>query len=79
MQAAVDTTAAISAQAPLLWGGGVALGGIVPLIAAGLAFKKVDVKTWKMTSALALIAGIIGAICIRVAFFELGFSVYMFF
>lgn len=63
----------------LLWGGVVALGGVVPLVAAFAANKKpIDMKL--LTSgALVLVAAIVGAVCQRMLFFMLGYSVFIFY
>lgn len=73
--------------APLVWIGVIALGAVVPLVAAllerrggaavsaqGAAAAASRVELWM---AVAVAAAVIGAICMRVVFYELGASVFM--
>ncbi|WP_080800119.1 dimethyl sulfoxide reductase anchor subunit family protein [Arabiibacter massiliensis] len=75
-KAMADAAGVVAAQAPLLWAGAVAVGGIVPLAAALLGRKSAN---WKLWGSVAVIAALIGAVCLRVAFYNLGLSVFMFY
>ena len=77
--AMADVAGAVSAQAPLLWLGAVVVGALVPLAAAFLARRKGDAAAWKLWGAVAVVAALVGAVCMRVVFYELGFSVFMFY
>ncbi|OUO92147.1 hypothetical protein B5F40_02130 [Gordonibacter sp. An230] len=68
--------ALVAAQAPLLWGGAVAVGGALPLAAALVGGRS---GSWKAWGALAVACALVGAVCLRVVFYELGLSVFMFY
>ena len=38
-----------------------------------------DAAVWKAFGAVAVVAGVVGAICLRVAFYNMGLSVFMFY
>ena len=78
-KAMVDAGAAIGDQAALLWLGAVVVGAIVPLACCLLAKKKGDAASWKLFGVVAIIAALAGAICLRVAFYGAGLSVFMFY
>ena len=71
-----DAAAAVAAQAPLLWAGAVVVGGLVPLAAALMGRKTAN---WKVWGAVAVACALVGAIALRVVFYELGLSVFMFY
>ena len=73
---AADAAATVGAQAPLVWLGAVAVGAIVPLAAAFLGKRS---GNWKLWAPVAIIAALAGAVCMRVAFYNLGLSVFMFY
>ena len=75
-KAMADAAATVGAQAPLLWLGAVAVGALVPLVAA---FMGKRTKNWKLWAPVAVIAALIGAVCMRVVFYNLGLSVFMFY
>ena len=75
-KAMADAAAAVASQAPLLWVGAVAVGALVPLVACFLGRKS---GNWKLWGAVALAAALVGAICLRVVFYNLGLSVFMFY
>ena len=77
-KAMVDAGAAIGDQSLLLWLGAVVVGAIVPLVLCILAKKKGS-GSWKLFGSLAVVAGLVGAICLRVAFYGAGLSVFMFY
>ena len=78
-KAMVDAGAAIGDQAALLWLGAVIVGAIVPLACCLLAKKKGDEASWKLFGAAAVVAALAGAVCLRVAFYGAGLSVFMFY
>ena len=72
--------------APLMWIGVILVGAVVPLIAALLEKRSGATPAADGTAvasraelwmAVAVIAAVIGAICMRVVFYELGASVFM--
>ncbi|MCB7036151.1 dimethyl sulfoxide reductase anchor subunit family protein [Eggerthella sinensis] len=75
-KAMADAAAAVASQAPLLWVGAVAVGALVPLAACFLGRKS---GNWKLWGTVALAAALIGAVCLRIAFYNLGLSVFMFY
>ena len=75
-KAMADAAATVAGQAPLLWAGAVAVGALVPLAACFLGRKS---GNWKLWGAVALAAALIGAVCLRVVFYNLGLSVFMFY
>ena len=74
-----NAAATAAGQAPLLWLGAVVVGALVPLVCCVLARKKGDAAVWKAFGAVAVVAGVAGAICLRVAFYNMGLSVFMFY
>ena len=75
-KAMADAAATVGVQAPLLWLGAVAVGALVPLVAA---FMGKRTKNWKLWAPVAIIAALIGAVCMRVVFYNLGLSAFMFY
>ena len=75
-KAMADAAAAVASQAPLLWVGAVAVGALVPLAACFLGRRS---GNWKLWGAVALAAALVGAVCLRVVFYNLGLSVFMFY
>ena len=51
----------------------------VPLACCVLAKKKGDAAGWKLFGGVAVVAALIGAVCLRVAFYNVGLSVFMFY
>ena len=78
-KAMADAAATAGDQALLLWLGAVAVGAIVPVVCAVLAKRKGEAASWKLFGAVAVVAALIGAICLRVAFYNMGLSVFMFY
>ena len=78
-KAMVDASATLGDQAVLLWLGAVIVGAVVPLACAVLAKRKDDAASWKLFGAVAVVAALAGAICLRVAFYNAGLSVFMFY
>ena len=75
----VNVAATAAGQAPLLWVGAVIVGAAVPLVCCLLARKKGDAASWKLFGSVAVVAGLIGAVCLRIAFYNMGLSVFMFY
>jgi DMSO reductase anchor subunit len=73
----IDISGNISAALPLLWGGAVLLGGVVPLVCALIASRKNTAGAWKVLGIVGAVAALAGAICLRVVFYELGLTVFM--
>ena len=78
-KAVADAAATVGAQAPLLWLGAVVVGAVVPLVCCVAARKKGDAASWKLSGGAAVVAALIGAVCLRVAFYNMGLSVFMFY
>ena len=78
-KAMADAAATAGDQALLLWLGAVVIGAVVPLACAFLAKKKGDANSWKLFGAVAVVAALAGAICLRAAFYNMGLSVFMFY
>ena len=78
-KAVADAAATVGAQAPLLWLGAVVVGAVVPLVCCVAARKKGDAASWKLFGGVAVVAALVGAVCLRVAFYNVGLSVFMFY
>ena len=78
-KAMADAAAVAGDQAALLWVGAVVVGAIVPLACCIVARKKGDAASWKAFGAAAVVAALAGSIFLRVAFYNLGLSVFMFY
>ena len=74
----MDASGAIAGVALPLWGGAVALGGIVPVVLAFIAKGRKDSSWVGWGLAIAALA-IIGAFCMRYVFFSTGLGVFMYF
>ena len=75
-KAMADAAATVGAQVPLLWLGAVAVGALVPLAAS---FMGKRTRNWRLWAPVAIIAALIGAVCMRVVFYNLGLSAFMFY
>ncbi|MVN54246.1 hypothetical protein GO727_13605, partial [Eggerthella lenta] len=75
-KAMADAAATVGAQAPLLWLGAVAVGALVPLSAAFVGRRT---GNWRLWAPVAIVAALAGAVCMRVVFYNLGLSVFMFY
>ena len=61
----------------MIWAGAVVVGAVVPLACCVLAArKKGDAASWKVFGTVAVVAALAGAICLRMAFYHLGLSVF---
>ena len=78
-KAMVDAGATLRDQTILFWLGAVIVGAVVPLACAILAKRKNDAASWKLFGAVAVVAALAGAVCLRVAFYNAGLSVFMFY
>ena len=78
-KAMADAAAVAGDQAALLWVGAVIVGAIVPVACCALARKKGEAASWKAFGAVAVVAALAGAIFLRVAFYNMGLSVFMFY
>ncbi len=76
--AVADPTANAAAQAPVLWGGAVVVGAVIPLALAFLGWRKGG-KAWTGIGAAIVACLLVGAVCLRVAFYGMGLSVFMFY
>ena len=75
-KAMADAAATVASQAPLLWLGAVAVGAIVPLAAAFMGRRT---GNWRLWAPVAIAAALVGAVCMRAVFYNLGLSVFMFY
>jgi DMSO reductase anchor subunit len=78
-KAMTDINEIVSGQALLLWAGAVAAGAVLPAIAAFVARKKGDASSWKLWGIVIIVCAVIGAIVMRMVFYSLGQSVFMFY
>ena len=69
------------ALAPLTWVGVIAVGCVIPLVCALLGKKQAAErpKAWLAIGSIGALCALVGCICLRVIFYELGFSVFMFY
>ena len=75
-KAMADAAATVASQAPLLWLGAVAVGAFVPLAAAFMGRRT---GNWRLWAPVAIAAALVGAVCMRAVFYNLGLSVFMFY
>jgi DMSO reductase anchor subunit len=78
-KAVTDVNAIVSAQAVLLWLGAVVIGAAIPAIAAFVARRSNNAASWKIWGIAIILCAIIGALIMRVVFYALGLSVFMFY
>lgn len=72
----VNASGAIASQSVMVWVVAVVLGALVPAILAFVAKKN---GNWKVFGALAVVCALVGAVAMRVAFYNAGLSVFMFY
>ncbi len=75
---AAETNVLSGDLAPVVWLGVIVVGAALPLVAAILGQRKGG-KSWLAMGAAGVVCALIGAICLRVVFYEVGFSVFMFY
>ncbi|MDR1183524.1 MAG: hypothetical protein LBK67_01855 [Coriobacteriales bacterium] len=78
-KAMTDINGVVGGQAMLLWVGAVILGAALPAVAAFVARKKGDAGSWRLWGIVIIICAIVGAITMRVVFYSMGLSVFMFY
>ncbi len=78
LDVAAETNVLSGELAPLVWLGVVVVGALAPVACAVLANKKGG-KSWLALGAAGAACAVVGAVCLRVAFYELGLSVFMFY
>ena len=76
---AAATTNVISGDlAPITWVGIVLIGLVAPIACAAIGQRK-GMRQWQVWGLLGALCVAVGAICLRVVFYELGLSVFMFY
>ncbi len=78
LDVAAETNVLSGELAPLVWIGVVVVGALAPLACAVLARRKGG-KSWLALGAAGAACAVVGAVCLRVVFYELGLSVFMFY
>ncbi|HIT51865.1 MAG TPA: hypothetical protein IAA95_06650 [Candidatus Aveggerthella excrementigallinarum] len=78
LDVAAETNVLSGELAPLVWLGVIVVGALAPVACAVLAHKKGG-KSWLALGAAGVVCALIGCVCLRVAFYELGLSVFMFY
>ncbi|MDR0513622.1 MAG: hypothetical protein LBG81_00480 [Coriobacteriaceae bacterium] len=74
-----DANATLADQALLLWLGAVVVGAALPAVGALVAWRKNDATAWKLFGSGIIVCALIGAIALRVVFYNVGLSVFMFY
>ncbi len=77
VMAAADVAGGSAAMT--LWLGALGVGALVPLVAALAAWRKGGAATWKAAAAIIVVAALIGAVCMRMVFYQLGLSLFAIF
>ncbi len=78
LDVAAETNVLSGELAPLVWLGVIVMGALAPVACAVLAQRKGG-KSWLGLGASGVVCALIGCVCLRVAFYELGLSVFMFY
>ena len=78
VDAAAETNVLAGDLAPLVWLGVVVVGALAPVACAVLANRKGG-KSWLALGAAGVVCALAGCVCLRVVFYELGLSVFMFY
>ena len=78
VDAAAETNVLAGDLAPLVWIGVVVAGLAAPVACAVLARRKGG-KSWLALGAAGVACALVGCVCLRVVFYELGLSVFMFY
>ena len=81
MREMIDASTVVNAFASpvLVWVAIVVIGVVVPIVAAFLGNKKPTAGNWMIWSCVGLVCALIGAICVRILFFQMGASVFIFY
>lgn len=77
VMAATDVAGGSAAMA--LWLGALGVGALVPLAAALVAWRKGGAATWKVAAVIIVVAALVGAVCMRMVFYQLGLSLFAIF
>lgn len=72
----VDPSATAAGQAPLLWAGGLLVGGLAPLACALLARRRGTDASSRAYALVGLVCALAGALCLRCAFYAMGLDVF---
>ena len=78
LDVAAETNVLSGGLAPLVWLGIVVVGALAPLACAVLAQRKGG-RSWLALGAVGAACAVAGAVCLRVVFYKLGLSVFMFY
>ena len=78
LDVAAETNVLSGELAPLVWLGVIVVGALAPVACAVLAHKKGG-KSWLALGAAGVVCALVGCVALRVAFYELGLSVFMFY
>ena len=78
LDVAAETNVLSGELAPLVWLGIVVVGALAPIACAALAHKKGG-KSWLALGAAGVVCALVGCVALRVVFYELGLSVFMFY
>ena len=78
LDVAAETNVLSGELAPLVWLGVIVVGALAPVACAALGQRKGG-KSWLALGAAGAACAVVGAVCLRVAFYELGLSVFMFY
>ena len=78
-KAMADIDGLVSGQSMLLWVVAVVIGAALPVIPAFVAWRKAGASSWKIWGCSIIVCAIVGAIAMRVVFYNLGLSVFMFY
>ena len=79
---AAETNVLSGDLAPIVWLGVVVVGAVLPLAAAVLGMRQAKAgkpRSWLALGAAGAVCALAGCLCLRVVFYELGFSVFMFY
>ena len=78
LDVAAETNVLSGELAPLVWLGVIVVGALAPVACAALASRKGG-RSWLALGAAGAACAVVGAVCLRVVFYELGLSVFMFY
>lgn len=78
-KAVTDIAATAGDQTALLWAGAVLVGCLIPLACCLLAKRREGASAWKVFGCVAVATALVGAVCLRIAFYNMGLSLFMFY